>query len=100
MALEIQVRFSKAGYDGLPLYDATSDAQETLTSSSSAVNGTKTASDGAMICRLKAVGSGESYAAIGVGIVATSSNGFLMGAGDVVDVGRVPKGSRLSVIDK
>jgi hypothetical protein len=97
---DVQFWFGGGFYGDAPVYDAASDAQETVTSAASAVNTTAVSLDGSSLCKATIVGSGEVYVAVGVGIEADADNGHLAQGGMVIDFGRVPKGSRGSAINK
>lgn len=97
---DVQFHFGNASYADQPVYHAASMAQETITSGASAVHTTVTAPDSDLFCRVQVTGVGEVYVAIGVDIVASEQNGFLVEAPAVLDIGAIPLGSRGSVIDK
>ena len=97
---DVQFWFGGGFYGDAPVYNAASEAQETVTSAASAVHTTEVSLNGDSLCKATVVGSGEVYVAVGVGIEADASNGHLAQGGMVLDFGRVPAGSRGSVINK
>lgn len=98
---DVQFRFNKVeNRGGSAVYEAESDAQETVTSSGTVANSTAVASDGNLYCRVTNSGSDDVYAAVGVNAVASAANGMLVIAGTTVDVANVAKGARGSVVNK
>ena len=97
--MSVQFRFTKGGYANLPVFQAQTMGQATLTSGATAVHTTVTAPDGNLLCRVINGGPTTVYAAVGVNIVADADNGMMISPGQTEALGCVPNGSRGSVVD-